>query len=68
VPWFWSGAQSRHIGVSASIAAGLTYRSLATTIRDTYEWWLEQPAERRENARGWPTPEEERAVLERIAG
>ncbi|MEE4163905.1 MAG: NAD-dependent epimerase/dehydratase family protein [Woeseiaceae bacterium] len=68
VPWFWSGAQSRHIGVSASIAAGLTYRSLATTIRDTHEWWLAQPAERREKARGWPTEEQERAVLERIAG
>jgi len=68
VPWFWPGEQSRHIDVSASLAAGLTYRSLATTIRDTHEWWLEQPAERRENARGWPTREQERAVLERIAG
>jgi hypothetical protein len=53
---------------SASVAAGLTYRSLAESIRDTWDWWQQQPAERRENARGWPTAEQERAVLERLAG
>lgn len=66
-PWFWKGERARHMDSSASVAAGLTYRSLAESIRDTWEWWMEQPAERRENARGWPTVEQERAVLERLA-
>lgn len=65
-PWFWRGNRSRHIDASASVAAGLTYRSLAETIRDTYDWWTSQSAERRANARGWPTPDEERAVLGRL--
>ena len=65
-PWFWRGTFSRHIDASASIAAGLTYRSLATTIRDTYEWWQSQSDERRTNTRGWPSPELERTVLERL--
>lgn len=68
LPWFWDGANSRHIDASASVAAGLRYRSLAESIRDTHEWWQAQPADRQANARGWPTPEEERAVIERLAG
>ena len=67
-PWFWRGTYSRHIDASASVAAGLNYRSLATSIRDTYEWWQAQPDERRRNARGWPSPDLERAVLEQLAG
>ena len=66
VPWFWSGDSSRHIDASASVAAGLSYRSLAASIRDTHEWWNAQSAQRQASARGWPTPEEERAVLERL--
>ena len=65
-PWFWSGAQSRHIDSSASVGAGLSYRSLAESIRDTGEWWFAQSPDRRAGARGWPTPEQERAVIERI--
>lgn len=68
IPWFWSGQNSRHIDASASVAAGLRYRSLAETISDTYAWWRAQPADRRANARGWPTPEEERRAIERIRG
>ena len=65
-PWFWRGNQSRHIDAGASVAAGMTYRSLAETIKDTHEWWASQPAERRANARGWPAAEEERALLGRM--
>jgi 2'-hydroxyisoflavone reductase len=65
-PWVWQGATSRHIDAAASVAAGLTYRSLAETVGDTHEWWQSQPDERRANARGWPTAEQERAVLERL--
>ena len=66
-PWFWKGEQARHIDSSASVAAGLTYRSLANSISDTWEWWMAEPAERRANARGWPTPEQEQAVLASLA-
>lgn len=65
-PWFWRGDRSRHIDAGASVAAGLGYRSLAESIRDTHDWWSAQTAERRANARGWPTPAEEQAVLERL--
>ena len=67
-PWFWKGESARHIDASASVAAGLEYRSLATSIRDTHEWWSAEPDERRRNARNWPTAEVERAVLESLAG
>jgi len=67
-PWFWSGNRSRHIDASASVAAGLSYRSLATSILDTHDWWQSETEERRKNARGWPTAEQEKAVLARIAG
>ena len=62
-PWFWRGEQSRHIDSSASVAAGLSYRSLADSIRDTHEWWVAEPEERRANARNWPTPELDQAVV-----
>ena len=66
IPWFWAGANSRHIDASASIAAGLRYRSLAESITDTYAWWRAQSADRRANARGWPTPDEERQAIARL--
>jgi 2'-hydroxyisoflavone reductase len=65
-PWFWSGEKARHIDASASVAAGLAYRSLATSIRDTHEWWQAQSEERRANARRWPTAEQEKAVLDKL--
>lgn len=65
-PWLWTGPQWRHIDASASVAAGLTYRSLATSIQDTWEWWNAQSQERRANARGWPSAEQERAVIEKL--
>lgn len=67
-PWFWRGERSRHIDSSASVAAGLNYRSLAESIRDTREWWSAEPAERRANARSWPTAELEQSVVERLTG
>lgn len=65
-PWLWAGPEWRHIDASASVDAGLTYRSLATSIQDTWEWWSSQPEERRANPRGWPTAEQELAVIEKI--
>ena len=50
-----------------AVAAGLRYRSLAQSIRDTHEWWRAESEERRRNARRWPTAEQEKAVLARLA-
>jgi 2'-hydroxyisoflavone reductase len=50
----------------ASIAAGVSYRPIADTVVDTHEWWNEQPAERRENARAWMSPEQEKQALARL--
>ncbi len=65
-PWMWSGTLERHMDASASVAAGMTYRSLATSIQDTWNWWQSQSEERRANARRWPTAEQEQAVIERL--
>ena len=62
---FFAGT-SLHVDASAAITAGLTYRSLADTVRDTHEWWTSQSEERRARARGWPTPAAEAAVIARL--
>lgn len=67
-PMFDWGRVDRHTDMSAAIEAGLTLRPLADTIRDTHTWWQEQPEARRAKPRGWPSPESERAILERIRG
>ena len=46
-----------------AIAAGLTFRPLATTLRDTAAWWPTAPAARREKPRFTITPEQEAAAL-----
>jgi 2'-hydroxyisoflavone reductase len=49
--------------VSKAIAAGLTFRPLADTARDTLEWWKARPEEER-SLRFGIAPEKEAAVLE----
>jgi len=61
-----SGDDSYHFANEASMAAGLSYRSLADTATGTLSWWQGLPAERRENARRWPTAELEKAAIERL--
>ncbi len=46
-----------------AVAAGLQFRPVADTVRDSMAWWDAAPAERREKARFNPTPEVEAAVL-----
>jgi len=47
-----------------AVSAGLTFRPLAATARDTLAWWKEQPAERRAKPlRAGLTEERERQVL-----
>ncbi len=67
-PMFGPEDESIHVDASAAVAAGMTYRSLADSVRDTYEWWQTQSDERRANARGWPSAEQEAAVLARLKG
>ena len=63
--YFYPG-KSLHVDASAAVRAGMSYRSLADTVRDTYEWWTSQSEERRARARGWPTAEDEAAVISRL--
>jgi len=48
---------------SASINAGLHYRSLADTANGTLEWWQSLPQERRANPRRWPSAGREQAAI-----
>lgn len=49
--------------VESAIAAGLTFRPLVETVRDTLEWHKDLPAERRGTLRAGLGPEREREVL-----
>jgi 2'-hydroxyisoflavone reductase len=44
-------------------AAGLTYRPLAATVRDTLAWWNKVPEARRKSPRFSITPAQEAAAL-----
>jgi 2'-hydroxyisoflavone reductase len=46
-----------------AIAAGLTFRPLAVTVRDTLAWWPSVPEERRRKPRFAITPEQESEAL-----
>lgn len=46
-----------------ALAAGLTFRPLADTARDTLEWFLSQPPERQANLGAGLPPERERWLL-----
>jgi 2'-hydroxyisoflavone reductase len=46
---------------------GLGYRSLTDSGTATLAWWRAQTAERRAAAKNWPTAEQERAILGRMA-
>ena len=66
VPWIM--LRGDHLGMTSidsgrAIAAGLTFRPLETTVRDTLAWWPTVPAERREAPKFALTPEKEAEVL-----
>jgi 2'-hydroxyisoflavone reductase len=46
-----------------AIAAGLSFRPLAVTVRDTLAWWPTVPATRREQPKFAITPEKEAKAL-----
>jgi 2'-hydroxyisoflavone reductase len=51
------------INCEKAYAAGLTFRPLADTARDTLTWYHQRPAAEQEKARAGLAPEKERAVL-----
>ncbi len=66
VPWVMlKGNDLGHTSASnaKAIAAGLTFRPLATTLRDTLAWWPSVPQERRDAAKFSVTPEMEAKAL-----
>ncbi|KPK05163.1 MAG: hypothetical protein AMS20_07195 [Gemmatimonas sp. SG8_28] len=48
---------------SRAVAAGLKYRPLAVTAKDTLDWWEALPEERKVRRRAGLAPEKEQAVL-----
>jgi 2'-hydroxyisoflavone reductase len=68
MPMMSSQRGSTHFNNSASMQAGMHYRSLADTAMGTLEWWQSQSAERRANARRWPSADQEREAIDRLGG
>lgn len=66
MPMMSSQRVSTHFENTASMQAGLRYRSLADTAMGTLEWWQSQSTERRANPRRWPSAEQEQAAIERL--
>lgn len=60
------GRRARRFANDAARAAGLAFRPLEDTAAATLAWWRAQSAERRARAEGWPSADEERAVLARL--
>lgn len=66
VPWVMQkGNDEGHMSIrnDRAIAAGLGFRPLETTLRDTLTWWGTVPEPRRTQARFALTPEQEAAAL-----
>ena len=51
------------ITIERALAAGLTFRPLATTARDTIDWYRARPAEERETPRAGMSREREAELL-----
>ncbi|MDH3222119.1 MAG: NAD-dependent epimerase/dehydratase family protein [Gemmatimonadota bacterium] len=64
LPSWIPGDPLMYVDVSAAVVAGLTFRPLATTARDTLEWDKTRPAEERENRRMGMSRAREREVLD----
>ena len=64
--WIPSGEEAGvgTIQVARALAAGMTFRPLSETVRDTLDWWACEPKERRNGElRAGLTPEREAEVL-----
>jgi 2'-hydroxyisoflavone reductase len=66
VPWVMPrGNDAGHTSVrnDRAVAAGLTFRPLADTVRDTLAWWRTVPEARRASPKWAITPEQEATAL-----
>lgn len=63
LPSWVPGDELMYVDVSRAVAAGLTFRSLAATTRDTLDWHSTRPASAWEQRRFGMSREKERAVL-----
>ncbi|MDX1395206.1 MAG: NAD-dependent epimerase/dehydratase family protein [Gemmatimonadota bacterium] len=63
MPSWMPGDALSYVSVERAIAAGLTYRPLAVTARDTIEWDMTRPAAERENRQAGITREREAELL-----
>jgi 2'-hydroxyisoflavone reductase len=63
VPPIDDGAYLGRINRDKAIKAGLTFRPVVDTARDTLAWWNKLPAERRAKLKAGISPEREREVL-----
>jgi 2'-hydroxyisoflavone reductase len=64
--WSYTGASTVAFCTSViekAVAAGLTFRPLATTVRDAMTWYHARPAAEQERLRAGISPEREREVL-----
>jgi 2'-hydroxyisoflavone reductase len=52
---------------SKAVHAGLSYRPLSQSARATLEWWRAQTPDRRAAAKRWPTPDQEKAILDAMS-
>lgn len=75
-PWMdmpvWVPPESEDGGMtsmsrSRAVAAGLTFRPIVDTARDTLAWWNTLPADRRAKPRAGLSPEREQAALAALA-
>lgn len=64
VPGSGDSAGFARISIAKALAQGLSFRSLATTVNDTYSWYDSQPEDRRSQVRSGISAEREKAVLE----
>ncbi len=63
LPAWIPGDALQYVDVSRAVAAGLTFRPLAVTARDTLDWDRTRPAAERERRRAGMSREKERGVL-----
>lgn len=62
-----ASAGAHNYSNARAVRAGLRFRPLAATVRDTLAWWDTLPEERRAKPRAGITPERERELLARWA-
>jgi len=63
IPTSSEAAGMTRVANARAVAAGLRFRPLGETARDTLAWWKGLPAERRQKPRAGLSPEREAAVL-----